>query len=55
MPGGNDRILTTHAGLIAGTDRGFDTFIRWSLVDPDVAWLKLSSLAEGAGIASGEL
>jgi 5-methyltetrahydropteroyltriglutamate--homocysteine methyltransferase len=26
--------------LIAGTDCGFDTFIRFSLVDPGVAWLK---------------
>jgi len=25
------------------------------LVDPDVAWLKLKSLSEGAEIASGEL
>jgi len=41
--------------LMAGTDCGFDTFIRWSLVDPDVAWLKLKSLAEGAEIASAEL
>lgn len=41
--------------LLAGTDCGFDTFIRWSLVDPDVAWLKLKSLSEGAEIASGEL
>ena len=41
--------------LIAGTDCGFDTFIRFSLVDPDVAWLKLKSLSEGAEIASGEL
>jgi 5-methyltetrahydropteroyltriglutamate--homocysteine methyltransferase len=41
--------------LIGGTDCGFDTFIRFSLVDPDVAWLKLKSLSEGAGIASGEL
>jgi 5-methyltetrahydropteroyltriglutamate--homocysteine methyltransferase len=41
--------------LIAGTDCGFDTFIRWSLVDPDVAWLKLGALAEGAEIASAEL
>jgi 5-methyltetrahydropteroyltriglutamate--homocysteine methyltransferase len=41
--------------LIAGTDCGFDTFIRFSLVDPGVAWLKLSSLAEGAEIASAEL
>jgi 5-methyltetrahydropteroyltriglutamate--homocysteine methyltransferase len=41
--------------LTAGTDCGFDTFIRWSLVDPDVAWLKLRSLVEGAEIASAEL
>jgi 5-methyltetrahydropteroyltriglutamate--homocysteine methyltransferase len=40
--------------LLAGTDCGFDTFIRWSLVDSDVAWLKLKSLAEGAEIASAE-
>ena len=38
--------------LIAGTDCGFDTFIRFSLVDPGVAWLKLGSLSEGAAIAS---
>ncbi len=41
--------------LMAGTDCGFDTFIRWSLVDPGVAWLKLCSLVEGAEIASSEL
>lgn len=41
--------------LIAGTDCGFDTFIRWSQVDPDVAWLKLKSLSEGADLASREL
>ena len=41
--------------LLAGTDCGFDTFIRWSLVDSDVAWLKLRSLSEGAEIASAEL
>ena len=41
--------------LLGGTDCGFDTFIRFSLVDPDVAWLKLKSLSEGAEIASGEL
>ncbi|HEY3727622.1 MAG TPA: cobalamin-independent methionine synthase II family protein [Solirubrobacteraceae bacterium] len=41
--------------LLAGTDCGFDTFIRFSLVDPDVAWLKLKSLAEGAELASAEL
>jgi 5-methyltetrahydropteroyltriglutamate--homocysteine methyltransferase len=41
--------------VIAGTDCGFDTFIRFSQVDPDVAWLKLAALAEGAAIASDEL
>jgi 5-methyltetrahydropteroyltriglutamate--homocysteine methyltransferase len=41
--------------LIAGTDCGFDTFIRFSQVDPDVAWLKLQSLVEGAQLASAEL
>jgi 5-methyltetrahydropteroyltriglutamate--homocysteine methyltransferase len=41
--------------VIAGTDCGFDTFIRFSLVDPGVAWLKLKSLSEGAEIASAEL
>jgi len=41
--------------LLAGTDCGFDTFIRFSLVDPGVAWLKLKALSEGAEIASQEL
>jgi 5-methyltetrahydropteroyltriglutamate--homocysteine methyltransferase len=45
---GRDRVL-------AGTDCGFDTFIRFSLVDPDVAWLKLRSLSEGAQLATREL
>jgi len=41
--------------LLAGTDCGFDTFIRFSLVDAGVAWLKLKSLSEGAELASSEL
>ncbi|MFL5863398.1 MAG: cobalamin-independent methionine synthase II family protein [Solirubrobacteraceae bacterium] len=41
--------------LMAGTDCGFDTFIRFSQVDPKVAWLKLGSLVEGAETASAEL
>lgn len=41
--------------LMAGTDCGFDTFIRFSQVDPKVAWLKLKALADGAEIASSEL
>ena len=40
---------------MAGTDCGFDTFIRFSQVDPDVVWLKLQALSEGAEIASKEL
>jgi 5-methyltetrahydropteroyltriglutamate--homocysteine methyltransferase len=41
--------------LMAGTDCGFGTFIRWSLVDPGVMWLKMSSMVEGAQIATEEL
>jgi 5-methyltetrahydropteroyltriglutamate--homocysteine methyltransferase len=41
--------------VIAGTDCGFDTFIRFSPVDPEVAWLKLGALAAGAELASSEL
>ena len=41
--------------VLAGTDCGFDTFVRFSLVDPDVAWLKLRALSEGARLASAEL
>jgi 5-methyltetrahydropteroyltriglutamate--homocysteine methyltransferase len=41
--------------LLAGTDCGFDTFIRFSQVDPKVAWLKLTSLVEGAEMAAAEL
>jgi 5-methyltetrahydropteroyltriglutamate--homocysteine methyltransferase len=41
--------------VIAGTDCGFDTFIRFSLVDPDVAWLKLAALSDGAALATQEL
>jgi len=41
--------------VLAGTDCGFDTFIRFSVVEPDVAWLKMEALSEGAAIASSEL
>jgi 5-methyltetrahydropteroyltriglutamate--homocysteine methyltransferase len=41
--------------VLAGTDCGFDTFIRFSQVDPDVAWLKLKALSDGAELASAEL
>jgi 5-methyltetrahydropteroyltriglutamate--homocysteine methyltransferase len=41
--------------VVAATDCGLDTYIRYSVVDPDVAWLKLKSLVEGAALASREL
>lgn len=41
--------------LIAGTDCGFATLMADSQVDPDVAWLKLKALADGAELASAEL
>jgi 5-methyltetrahydropteroyltriglutamate--homocysteine methyltransferase len=41
--------------VIGGTDCGFGTFVGWSGTDPEIAWLKLSVLAEGARIASQNL
>jgi 5-methyltetrahydropteroyltriglutamate--homocysteine methyltransferase len=41
--------------VIAGSDCGFGTFAGFGPVDPDVTWLKLRSLAEGAAIASRRL
>jgi 5-methyltetrahydropteroyltriglutamate--homocysteine methyltransferase len=41
--------------VIAGTDCGFGTFAGFGPVDPDVAYLKLQSLAEGARLASARL
>ena len=41
--------------LLAGTDCGFDTFIKFSQVDPDVAWEKLRTLAAGAELAAKQL
>jgi 5-methyltetrahydropteroyltriglutamate--homocysteine methyltransferase len=41
--------------VIAGTDCGFATFAASATVHPTVAWAKLSSLTEGARIASEEL
>ena len=47
--------LVGRENVQAGTDCGFDTFIRFSQVDPDVVWLKLQALSEGAAMASDEL
>jgi 5-methyltetrahydropteroyltriglutamate--homocysteine methyltransferase len=41
--------------VIAGSDCGFGTFVGVALVEPEIAWAKLRSLAEGARIASEEL
>ena len=41
--------------VIAGTDCGFGTFAGFGPVDPDITYLKLRSLAEGAAIASRRL
>jgi 5-methyltetrahydropteroyltriglutamate--homocysteine methyltransferase len=38
--------------VMAGSDCGFGTFAGYGAVDPDIAWAKLASLAEGAGLAS---
>ena len=41
--------------LIAGSDCGFGTFAGFGSVDPEIAYAKLSSLSEGAGIASARV
>ncbi len=45
---GRDRIM-------AGVDCGFSVHVGLQGIDPDVAWAKLASLAQGAEIASGRL
>lgn len=41
--------------VIAGSDCGFGTFAGFGAVDPEIAYAKLSSLADGARIASARL
>ncbi|HTV77294.1 MAG TPA: cobalamin-independent methionine synthase II family protein [Steroidobacteraceae bacterium] len=41
--------------VVAGTDCGFGTFGGFGPVEPEIAYLKLRSLVEGAQIASGRL
>jgi 5-methyltetrahydropteroyltriglutamate--homocysteine methyltransferase len=41
--------------VIASTDCGFGTFAAYDLVLPEVAWLKLESLAQGARLATARL
>jgi len=40
--------------VIAGTDCGFGTWVGQAAVDPDIAWAKLASMAEGARRATRE-
>jgi 5-methyltetrahydropteroyltriglutamate--homocysteine methyltransferase len=41
--------------VIAGTDCGFGTFAGFGPVEPQIAYLKLAAMVEGARIASGRL
>jgi 5-methyltetrahydropteroyltriglutamate--homocysteine methyltransferase len=41
--------------VIAGTDCGFGTFAGFGPVEPDIAWMKLAAMVEGARIASRRL
>lgn len=41
--------------VIAGTDCGFSTFAGFGVIDPDIVYAKLASMAEGARIASSRL
>ena len=41
--------------VIAGSDCGFGTFAGFGAVDPDIAYVKLAALAEGAAIASARI
>ncbi len=44
--------LVGRENVIAGTDCGFGTWVGQAAVDPDIAWAKLASAAEGARRAS---
>jgi 5-methyltetrahydropteroyltriglutamate--homocysteine methyltransferase len=41
--------------VMAGSDCGFGTFAGFGAVHPSITWAKLSSMAEGAKLASQEL
>ena len=53
--------IERYAGIIgrervmAGTDCGFSTFAGFGVVDPEIVYAKLATLAEGAAIASARL
>jgi 5-methyltetrahydropteroyltriglutamate--homocysteine methyltransferase len=53
-----DRVVTVvgdPSRVLAGTDCGFDTSAGWGRVAEDVVWAKLSSLCDGARLASDRL
>jgi len=41
--------------VVAGTDCGFSTFAGFGVVDPEIVYAKLATLAEGAKLASKNL
>ena len=41
--------------VIAGTDCGFGTFANSAIVEPEIAWAKLATMAAGAQLASSRL
>jgi 5-methyltetrahydropteroyltriglutamate--homocysteine methyltransferase len=41
--------------IIAGSDCGFSTFAGFGPVDPDIAYLKLAAMVDGARLASEKL
>ncbi len=41
--------------VVAGTDCGFSTFAGFGTVDPDIVWLKLQALRDGADLVSTRL
>ena len=43
--------IVGEARVIAGSDCGFGTFAGFGAVDPEIAYAKLSSLAQGAVLA----
>ena len=47
--------LVGRENVIAGVDCGFGTFVGSATVDPEIAWVKLGSLVEGAKLASRDL
>ncbi len=47
--------LVGRENVIAGTDCGFGTWVGQAAVDPDIVWAKLTSMAEGARLASARL